>query len=513
MSNGSARGDRPLLFQVNTRIFLQERGRDLRRRATLDDVPDALFDDLAAKGFSWIWFLGVWTTGPAARAVSRSRADWRAGFARDLPDLTDEDITGSPFAIQAYDVSSEYGGEAALARLRDRAARRGLRLLLDFVPNHVSPDHPWVKSHPEFFIEGTEADLTREPANWARPPGADGRVLALGRDPYFPGWPDTVQLNYLHAGLREAMVGELARVAARCDGVRCDMAMLVLPDVFRRTWGERAIPRDGSAPVDRSFWPDAISRVRTARPGFLFMAEVYWDLEWILQQQGFDFTYDKRLYDRLHGSDARAVREHLWAIPEFQERSARFLENHDEPRAATTFGTGDRHRAAAVVTFLVPGLRFFHEGQLDGRRVHVSMHLGRRPDEPADTGLRAFYERLLAVLRREEVHSGAWRLSECKPAWDGNPTSDQFVVMAWEGAPGRLLVTVNYGPTQAQCWARVPLGGLEGKVRLRDLLSDATYVRDGGELRARGLYLDVPAWRHHVFAVEAAGPDDEARTT
>jgi Alpha amylase, catalytic domain len=493
-----ARRRGPLLYQLNTRILLQERGRALGRPATLDDVPDALLDEIKARGFDWVWFLGVWTTGPAARAVSRGRRDWREGFARDLPDLREDDITGSPFAIQAYDVAPEYGGDAALARVRERLARRGLRLLLDFVPNHVSPDHPWTRARPEYFIEGTADDLAREPQNWVR---LGGRVLAHGRDPYFPGWPDTVQLNYLHPGLREAMRTELSRVAARCDGVRCDMAMLVLPDVFRRTWGDRATPRDGSATADQPFWPEAIARVKVRTPGFLFMAEVYWDLEWTLQQQGFDFTYDKRLYDRLHAGDARPVREHLWAAAEFQERSARFLENHDEPRAAAVFGP-EQERAAAVISFLVPGLRFFHEGQLEGRKVHVSMHLGRRPDEPPDRELRAFYERLLAVLAREEVHDGAWRLSECRAAWPENPTWDRFVVMAWEGAGGRrLLAAVNYGPTRAQCWAQVPFAGLGRKVVLQDLLGETRYERDGAELGSKGLYLDLPPWGRHAFAL------------
>jgi glycosidase len=484
---------------VNTRVLLGEAGRALGRAATLDDVPDALLDEVAGQGFAWIWFLGVWTIGPAARAVSRSRADWREGFRKALPDLREEDITGSPFAIQAYDVSPDFGGDAALARLRERVARRGLRLLLDFVPNHVSPDHPWTRAHPEYFIEGTADDLAREPANWMR---LGGRVLAHGRDPYFPGWPDTLQLNYLHPGLREAMRRELARVAERCDGVRCDMAMLVLTDVFRRTWGARANPRDGSPAADQPFWPEAIARVKARHPGFLFMAEVYWDLEWTLQQQGFDFTYDKRLYDRLHAGDARPVREHLRATPEFQERSARFLENHDEPRAAAVFAS-EQERAAAVIAFLAPGLRFFHEGQLEGRKVHVSMHLGRRPPEQPDRDLRAFYGRLLAALARDEVHEGDWRLCEVRPAWTDNPTWDRYVVMAWERpGGGRLLAAVNYGPTQGQCWAEVPFAGLRGEVVFRDLLGVERYVRDAGDLASKGLYLDLPAWGRNVFAVE-----------
>jgi hypothetical protein len=493
---------RPLLFQVNTRVLLGERGRALGRPATLDDVPDALLDGIAARGFAWIWFLGVWTTGPAARAVSRNHREWKEAFARDLPDLREMDITGSPFAIQAYAVAPEYGGDAALARLRDRLDRRGLKLLLDFVPNHMSLDHPWTKEHPEWLIQGAPEDLHREPLNWFAAGVSRDRIFAHGRDPYFPGWPDTVQLNYLHPGLHEAMRSELLRVAGRCDGVRCDMAMLMLPDVFRRTWGDRAMPRDGSRPVENSFWPEATSQVRAAHPLFLFMAEVYWDLEWTLQQQGFDFTYDKRLYDRLVSRDAPAVRGHLQAAPDFQERSARFLENHDEPRAAATFEP-EQHRAAAVITFFLPGLRFFHEGQFEGRQVHVSMHLGRRPEELQDPGLHAFYERLLQVFGREEVHGGRWQLAECRPAWQGNPTWDRFIVMSWEGVGGgRLLVVVNYGPTQAQCYAQLPFRENTGTVVLQDLLDEHRYERDGADLAARGLYLDLPPWGRHVFAVQ-----------
>jgi hypothetical protein len=157
------------------------------------------------------------------------------------------------------------------------------------------------------------------------------------------------------------------------------MAMLVLPDVFERTWGIAAEP----------FWPEAIPRVRAQHPGSCFMAEVYWDLEWTLQQQGFDYTYDKRLYDRLRHEGARAVREHLQAGLDFQDRLARFLENHDEPRAAATFPPA-RHEAAAVVTYLAPGLRFVHQGQMEGRRVRVPVHLGRGPVEPVDAGPRDF---------------------------------------------------------------------------------------------------------------------------
>jgi glycosidase len=427
----------PSLYQINTRVWLTELSRTLARRATLDDIPDAELDRLAQMGFDWVWFLSVWQTGLAAQNVSRSNPEWRREFQETLPDLREEDIPGSGFAITGYTVHTNLGGDAALARLRERLKKRGLKLMLDFVPNHMGLDHPWVEDHPEYFVHGSELDLARAPQNytWVKRKGGD-LLLAHGRDPYFPGWPDTLQLNYANPATQEAMIGELLKIAGQCDGVRCDMAMLVLPDVFERTWGQRA-------PL---FWPTATQRVRERVAGFLFMAEVYWDLEWTLQQQGFDYAYDKRLYDRLRERHARPVREHFYAGLDYQNKLARFLENHDEPRAAATFPPGV-HEAAAVVTFLSPGLRFFHEGQLRGRRKRISPHLCRRPEELLDTDLAKFYDRLLAILRQPLVREGRWQLLECTPAWEGNWTWDCFLAFAWQGSgEQRLLAAVNYAP-------------------------------------------------------------------
>ena len=483
----------PSLFQINTRVWLTELSRALRRQVTLDDIPDAALDRLAERGFDWVWFLSVWQTGLAGQQVSRRNPEWRKEFQETLPDLQEDDIAGSGFAITGYTVHRQLGGDAALARLHERLRTRGLRLMLDFVPNHTGLDHPWVEEHPEYYIPGTELDLARTPQNytWVRRQGGD-ILLAHGRDPYFPGWPDTLQLNYGNPALQEAMIGELTKIAGQCDDVRCDMAMLVLPEVFERTWGLQAQP----------FWPQATQRVRQRVPDFCFMTEVYWDLEWTLQQQGFDYTYDKRLYDRLHAGPARPVREHFHAGLDYQDKLARFLENHDEPRAAATFAPGV-HEAAAVLTFLSPGLRFFHQGQFEGRKKRISPHLCRGPDEPVDQQLAQFYDRLLAVLCHPSVRQGNWQLLECVPAWDGNWTWDCFLAFAWHG-PGaeRLLATVNYAPNQSQCYVRLPFTDLgNSQWRLQDMLGTATYNRDGNDLRARGLYLDVLPWQASVFVL------------
>lgn len=482
----------PSLYQINTRVWLTELSRNLGRPATLDDIPDVELDCLAAMGFDWIWLLSVWQTGQAAQQVSRSNPQWRREFEETLPNLRDEDIPGSGFAITGYTVHANLGGDAALARLRQRLQKRGLALMLDFVPNHMGLDHPWVADRPEHFIQGTERDLASAPQNytWVKRKRGD-LLLAYGRDPYFSGWPDTLQLNYANPATQEAMIGELVRIAGQCDGVRCDMAMLVLPDVFERTWGQRA-------PL---FWPTATQRVRERHPGFTFMAEVYWDLEWTLQQQGFDYCYDKRLYDRLRDHHARPVRDHFRAGLDYQDKLARFLENHDEPRAAATF-PASIHQAAAVVTFLSPGMRFFHQGQFEGRRKRISPHLGRGPDEPTDETLKDFYHRLLAVLREPILRDGQWQLLDCLPAWEGNWTHDCFLAFAWQGEGGqRLVVAVNYAPNQSQCHVRLPFADLGGKAwRLSDQFTSAAYDWNGDDL-ARGLYLDMAPWQACVFSL------------
>jgi glycosidase len=486
----------PTLYQINTRVWLTGLSRALGRRATLDDIPDAELDRLAALGFDWVWLLSVWQTGPAAQAISRAHAGWRREFAETLPDLTDDDIAGSGFAIRSYTVHRDLGGAEALARLRQRLQQRGLKLMLDFVPNHMAPDHEWIDTHPDYFVHGSEQDLVRSPRNYCRVETRNGPlILAHGRDPYFDGWPDTLQLDYGNPELQQAMIGELKRIAGQCDGVRCDMAMLVLPDVFERTWGIRAEP----------FWPKATEAVRREHPHFLFMAEVYWDLEWTMQQQGFDYAYDKQMYDRLRDANARPVREHLHAGLDYQEKLARFLENHDEPRAAATFEAGE-HEAGAIVTFLSPGLRFFHQGQFEGCRKRISPHLVRAPEEPVDASLQGFYGNLMTALRQPVFREGTWSLVDILPAWEGNWTSDCFIAWTWQRDGGeRRLVVVNYAGNQSQCYVRIPFADVIGKtVRMTDMMGPTSLDRDGNEVVSRGLYLDLPPWSYHVFEMTAS---------
>jgi hypothetical protein len=490
----------PSLLEINTRVWLRRLSRQVGRPITLADVGDATIDGFAEQGFDWIWLLSVWQTGAVGRAVSRSNPQWRAEFAAVLPDLAEDDICGSGFAIAAYTVSDALGGPDALAQFRERLTRRGIRLMLDFVPNHTAADHPWVRTHPEYYIEGTAAAMSSAPQNYLRCATDRGeKILAHGRDPNYPGWPDTLQLDYANPQLQATQIDQLIAIAGMCDGVRCDMAMLLLPEIFQRTWGVTPPP----------FWPRATMAVRKTYPEFVFMAEVYWDLEWTLQQHGFDYCYDKRLYDRLKDAAAGSIRDHLRAGLDYQCKLARFLENHDEPRAAAEL-PWPQHQAAAVVTFLSPGLRLLHQGQSEGARQRVPVHLCRGPVEPINQECASFYGTLLRVLKETGAfRHGTWTQIDPQSAWPGNWTSGCFIACAWAlGSGCRHVVVVNYAAHHSQCRLKLPFPDLRGtSVLLTDILADEVYQRDGSDLVDNGLYIDHAPWHCNVFKLDQHEPD------
>jgi hypothetical protein len=318
-------------------------------------------------------------------------------------------------------------------------------------------------------------------------------VFACGRDPFFPAWPDVLQLNAFQPGLRQAVIETLSDIAGQSDGVRCDMAMLLLNQIFERTWGTRV----GQRP-ETEYWVEVISAIKKAHPDFLFMAEAYWDLEWELQQQGFDFCYDKRMYDRLEHDTAESVRLHLCADLGFQEKMVRFIENHDEPRALSVFSP-QKERAAAVTMATIPGAKLFHEGQFEGRKVRLSVFLGRRPVEPVNPELQAFYHTLLKAASWEGLRNGTWQLCE-RTGWPDNANHQSLIAWCWRSAGERHLIVVNLSDSGAQARVRLPWDELIGTSwQMTDLFTGQKYERSGDEMCNPGLYVDLPPWGFHVL--------------
>jgi glycosidase len=488
----------PHLYEINTWVWLEELSAKNGRCLDLQNVPAEEWDRLADLGFDFVYLMGVWRRSLIGRRIFRTDSRNFPNFDAALPAWKVRDVVGSPFSIQDYNPDPRIGTGETLKEVHRQLRKRGMGLILDFVPNHTGFDHSWVLQHPDRYIQGSEEDFRRDPAAFylveREPPASEGEdnlFVARGRDPYFPPWSDVAQLNYFNPECRQGMIEILKNIAQFCDGVRCDMAMLVTNEIFHRTWGNFLKP--WPTPT-AEFWQEATA----ALPDFIWLAEVYWDMESSIQELGFQFTYDKRLYDRLREGSPTQVRAHLGADLSYQSRLARFLENHDEPRCAEVF---PRERIASLVTLLstLPGMRFFHHGQLEGLKTFVPMPLAKARPEAVDTQIRKLYEQALRFADADVFHDGEWRLLEVQTA--GDDSFQDLIAYSWQHQSEHRLVVVNLGNRTAQGKIQKAGVGASQKCMLCDLLNGSEYLWDRAELESSGLYVKLEPYQAHAFVI------------
>jgi hypothetical protein len=487
----------PHLYEIDTWLWLEQLSGTVGRNVTLGSVPGSEWDRIAAWGFDLVYLMGIWRRSPVGRRIARQQPDLLRLYDEALPGWTLADVIGSPFAITAYEPDPRVGTWENLAAVRAELRQRGMGLVVDFIPNHTAPDHPWIREHPEYYIQGTVADLRRDPGAFHVFDDEHGatRLIAQGRDPYFLPWHDTAQLNYFCPELRAEMIGVLRTIADHADGVRCDMAMLVLNDVFQRTWGTLL---DAQKPVATEFWTDAIASV----PRLIWIAEVYWGLETRLQELGFDFTYDKQFHDRLPQVTAGDIRGHLRGDVAAQQRMVRFLENHDEPRAAVAFPC-EKLFAASAAQALLPGMRFYYDGQFEGKRIRPPLQLARVSPEPPNPQIEQFYRRVMKLAGEDVFHRGAWQPLHVAPERADDASSQNLVAWQWKLGDDLRIVVVNLGAGVSQGRVICRDAGA-GDLTLRDDLNAVNYARNGAQMADPGLYVRLQGYGTHAFSMQSA---------
>lgn len=488
----------PILYEINTWPWLMDVSRRYGCEPSLDRLPDAELKRLADWGFDGVWLMGVWQRSPAGRALARAIPELQQEYQQALPGWTEPDVVGSPYAVAGYELDTDLGSSEALAGLHRRLHSHGLRLILDFVPNHLAVDHPWVTEKPHRFVQGSEQSWHNGSGHWFQT--ASGHILAHGRDPFFDPWTDTAQLDYRRLETRQAMKECLLSIAEVCDGVRCDMAMLVMHRIFSWTWGgvfERP---------EQDFWPEAIRAVKDRFPGFLMVAEAYWDTEYELQQQGFDYVYDKRLYDRMVGRDPAPVRDHVrLADPAYQAGLLRFLENHDEQRLAALLDR-NRSQAAAVAAMSLPGARLLHQGQMRGARRRLPVQLGRGPEEPGDDELEQFYRRLLGCLHQAAFHRGSWRFLEPAAVSPDDQGPERVLSWVWELEGEIWLIAVNTGQAPLSCLFRLQLGRPSGSQwHMAPMLGNGYLFMQDGATGEPAVRVDLAGWDYRLLRLTDQG--------
>lgn len=474
----------PHILEINTRSWLKRLSEQYGRQITLANIPEENLQKIKEPGFDAVWLMGVWTKSPAAQKIARENTDIQNQIRAVKPDFKTEDIMASPYAVYAYEVDPALGGNDALEALHKRLNEKGIRVLLDFVGNHTAIDSPVVAEHPELFINtGTTVPYAHK--DWFFK-NTNGVYIAHGRDPYFAPWTDTAQLNYFNPDTRKFMLENLQKVAALCDGVRCDMAMLSLNKVQRDTWWEFI----GGEMPKKEFWKEALETIRIQYPEFIFIAEVYWGLEWDIQELGFDYTYDKTLYDRLRFSSAADIRGHLGAEHLFQMRSIRFIANHDEEDSLKAFGR-EKSLAAGAIIATLPGARLFHLYQLLGRSGRLPIQYVN-DDFQLDTGVEQFYDKLLHIASDPAFHGGQWLLCKVDPS--GDDSYKNILTWTWRQMKTGKLVVINYSATPAK-----------GRVSLKGAATDLKEEFSGekiaitGEMRKSGYEVPLRPYEIKIF--------------
>jgi len=483
----------PHLYEINTWVWLEELSARLGRPVTLGDVPDTEWDRLRERGFDIVWLMGIWQRSAESRRISLEPANAQR-YASALPDWRPEDVVGSPYSIPAYKPEPQMGTWRDVDSVRAKLRARNMGLFLDFVGNHTALDHPWTQKHPEFYVQGTQQDFDQDPGSFHRVETRNGTFfLALGRDPYFPPWSDTLQLNHFHPGMRQAHLAELSTIAKHCDGVRCDMAMLQLNDIFGKLWS-RLLPA-GMTPPATEFWTEA----KKTAPDLMLLAEAYWGTEEQLLNLGFSFAYDKDLYNAVRDLNLGGVRARLGMPLATQGHFARFLENHDEPRCAVTFG-GPRLPALGTLMSTVPGMRFYHHGELEGRKIFLPIQLRRAAPEEPDAATVAFFAKILRITSEDAFHQGNWALLPVMPV--GDSTFENLVAYEWRSETAWKMIVTNLSGNASQ--GRIPLAehvSPSKQYMFDDQLNDVQYQRDGDELHNSGLFVRRDAFGAHVFEV------------
>ncbi len=484
----------PRLLEINTRVWIKKFG----HKTKLSEIPDEQLSFWRSLGFDFIWMMGVWKINTEAVKEYCFEPDLISDYTEALKDWKNDDVIGSPYSIDSYQLNPILGDLNDLIKLKRSLNKKGMKLIIDFVCNHFSAKSSLIWSNKEIFLPADEFLFNNDPYTFYKSPANEKEYLAHGRDPLFPPWKDTAQINFYCKEAREFLTKILLNLTDVCDGVRCDMAMLPLNNVFYNTW-VGVIKKYGFERPEKEFWEEAITAVKKKRKDFVFIAETYWDLEWQLQNLGFDFTYDKKLTDRLEGGDVFSIKDHLKAELDYQQKSVRFLENHDEKRAVVKFGR-ERSLAAAVVTSTIPGMIFYFDGQCEGKKTKLPVQLGREPEEKRDEKIKEFYRKLFEITKAKIFKEGNWKLLETLPAGDNDNTYENLMAWQWHYNNQVRIIIVNYNNTTSRCRLKFKLNINSDEFTLTDLLNDVKYKRSKKEIVEKGLFIELKSFNSHIFS-------------
>ena len=521
-----------VLLAKNTYVWLEQLSKKYGRHIyRLDQIPDEELQLLASRGMTGLWLIGLWERSKASKTIKRLCGN--------------ADAVASAYSLQDYAIAEDLGGEAACHDLRERAARAGLRLASDMVPNHMGIDSEWVIEHPEWFLARPESpfpsykfngpnlstdsrveikiedhyyDQTDAAVTFRIRHHRDGatRFMYHGNDGTTFAWNDTAQLDYSKESVREHVIQVILDVARRFPIIRFDAAMVLAKRHVQRLWfplpgaggsipsrAENALSQeDFDALMPHEFWREVVDRVAVEVPGTLLLAEAFWLLEgYFVRTLGMHRVYNSAFMNMLRDEENAKYRSYLKKTVEFDpdilKRYVNFMSNPDERTAADQFGTGDKYFGTSVLLATLPGLPMFGHGQVEGFTERYGMDFKQaRVDEQPNQSLVARHQSLIAPLLKNRHIFAESTHFVFYDFWTGNGTVDENV-FAYSNRSGgeRAIVFYNnvYGSTQGTIHMSVGfLDKATGALQQKSLA-------EGLDLPGNGAIL---AYRDHVTSLE-----------
>jgi hypothetical protein len=477
-------GNRPSqsIYLLNTLAYLSERG------VTVGQLEDSDLESLAG-GHDSIYALGIWKRGAEASRMARTH---RHEYLPVRDQLREEEIVGSAFANCGTVLEPLIAhSEREWRKFRERLNRMGKQVYVDGVFNHTGVGDRLAADHPELYF--------RNPQGVGYPvPTRTGETvyLANGMDPNYPGgWEDTLQLNWANPETHEQILRRLKTIADMSDGIRLDMAMLVNPATFERTWGWRLSPEEKNFLWNNPFWPRAVAEIRSTHPRYRFLAEAYWETD-LLRSLGMEVYAKEDLYNLagwvMEGEQVAKLREFIRCqSPEVREHSVRFIENHDEARAWQRWGEASLPLAAAIA-FIPGGYFLVHDGQERGLTKKVPMQISRYGDDRENAQVAGFYADLLAFRASRAFQEGSWKLTDVYQC-GSDPTSANLVghqfILQGEGG---MTVVANLRQQTARGYVPISWGKRVTvyDARLRRWLGQNEIANADNNV----LYVEIPEW-------------------
>ncbi len=563
---------RLVLLAKNTLVWLDQLSKKFEKPITsLDQIPDEELDELASRGFTGLWLIGLWERSTASARIKQMCGN--------------PDAVSSAYSLARYDIANEIGGYEAYESLRNRAWQRGIRLASDMVPNHMAIDSDWVIHNPDRFLSLPYSpfpgytfdgpDLSPDPNieikiddhYYNRTDAAvtfrrvdkrngDTRHIYHGNDGTSMPWNDTAQLNYLNPEVREAVIQTILDVARKFPIIRFDAAMTLARRHFQRLWfpepgsggdipsrAEHGIPRDAFlAAMPQEFWREVVDRVAKEAPDTLLLAEAFWLMEgYFVRTLGMHRVYNSAFMNMLRDEEnakfRQLIKNTLEFDPEILRRYVNFISNPDERTAVDQFGKGDKYFGVCTIMATIPGLPMFGHGQIEGYTEKYGMEYKRAYyDEKPDQDLISRHEReIFPIVRKRALFAGIEDFY-LYDFFTGHGNVDENVIAFTNGLGNdRVLVAYHnrYGETSG--WIKTSCaytkrgpdghrrlvqtslinglgirGGDNNFVIFRDQNSGLEYIRPAAELRDRGLFLHLRAYSCIVFTDFRQVEDDSS---